>query len=157
MSKKKEVEFSNPYIVRIQNLTDEKLYGVKAFDFEHEKQSKISYSTGNGNESYKELLREINNLGTIQKLGRLRYHSSCDYGKFQERQMNCVVRVTNKYSSGLFTSIPKSLGVDVYQHQSNIIIVSDIDADFFRRTNFVFEYLMPETRIDLHIYPIVNN
>jgi len=149
---KSNKETLDTYVVRIQNLTDEKLYDVKVFDFEHEKQNKIKYSTSMGS-SYNQLLMVIDSIIKPKgKIVKLLNYASCDYEKFQGKQVECDIRLFKNSPNGEFMSERKTFTIDLYQQQPFRAVLNDIEFDFFRETNLVYEYLMPETKAVLTIY-----
>ena len=57
---KAKLLFDNkPLIIKLENLTDDKLYNVDIFDWDYEKQFKIKYSSTITWVSYDNMLREL--------------------------------------------------------------------------------------------------
>jgi hypothetical protein len=146
---------NTPWCIRIRNLTDEKLYDVKVFDFEHEKQRKIEYSSSTYNISYNELLRRIASYGVkMFDVVLLNHFVICDYAKFQLKQLCCGIDSTIKDTNGFEIRHKNYFMIDPYQQQTS---VCNLETKFplSVESNLHYEYLMPETEIKLFLYPEV--
>lgn len=147
-----------PYQVRIKNLTDEKLYDVDLFNYEHEKQNKIAYSCGMGVE-YNRFLRFLSALSEAkEQVVLLRFQVWCDYPKFRSKQLNCCLHKIITNPNGNMQSVPLQVGnyLSPYQQQSDIIdilMTDDNKIELFNELQLRLSYLMPETEMIITIYP----
>ncbi len=149
----------SPYTICVKNLTDEKLYDVDLFNYEFEKQKKIEYSCIQG-VSYQYFLRILSSWNQAsEEIKTIRFSASCDYKKFQQKQLQTCLRIINTNPNGFSVSVPKDLFVhfSAYQMQGNIIDVQLTDKDkikLFNQLQLRLDYLMPETEILIHIFPV---
>jgi hypothetical protein len=147
-----------PYQIRIKNLTDEKLYDVDLFNYEHEKQNKVAYSCGMGVE-YNRFLRNLSALSEAkEQVTLLRFQVWCDYPKFRSKQLNCCLHKIITNPNGRMQSEPLQVGnyFSAYKQQSDIIdipMTDDNKIEFFNELQLRLSYLMPETEIIITIYP----
>jgi hypothetical protein len=147
-----------PYQIRIKNLTDEKLYDVDLFNYEHEKQNKIAYSCGMGVE-YNRFLRFLSALSEAkEQVFLLRFQVWCDYPKFRSKQLNCCLHKIITNPNGRMQSEPLQVGnyFSAYQQQSDIIdipMTDDNKIELFNELQLRLSYLMPETEMIITIYP----
>lgn len=157
--KKTPVNLS-PYSIRVKNLTDEKLYDVDLFNYEHEKQKKIEYSSCTHGVTYEYFLRILSSWNQAsEEIKTIRFSASCDYKKFQQKQLQTCLRIINTNPNGFSASVPNQLFVhfSAYQMQGNIIDVQFTDKDkikLFNQLQLRLDYLMPETEMIIHIYPV---
>lgn len=157
--KKTPVNLS-PYSIRVKNLTDEKLYDVDLFNYEHEKQKKIEYSSCNHGVTYEYFLRILSSWNqAIEEIKTIRFSAFCDYPKFQQKQLQTCLRIIRTNPNGFSASVPNNLFVhfSAYQMQGNIIDVQFTDNDkikLFNQLQLRLDYLMPETEILIHIFPV---
>ena len=149
-----------PYQIRIKNLTDEKLYDVDLFNYEHEKQNKIAYSCGMGVE-YNRFLRFLSVLSEAkEKVTLLRFQVWCDYPKFRIKQLNCCLHTIYQEPNGCMQSVPLQVGnyFSPHQQQSDIIDIPMTDGDkieLFNELQLRLSYLMPETEMIITIFPSI--
>lgn len=147
-----------PYQVRIKNLTDEKLYDVDLFNYEHEKQNKIAYSCGMGVE-YNRFLRFLSALSEEkEQVKLLRVQVWCDYPKFRSKQLNCCLHRIIQNPNGCLESVPLEVGhyLSASQFQSDIIdipMTDDNKIELFNELQLRLSYLMPETEMIITIFP----
>ena len=157
--KKTPVNLS-PYIFRVKNLTDEKLYDVDLFNYEHEKQDKIEYSSCLHGVTYEYFLRILSSWNQAsEEIKTIRFSAFCDYKKFQQKQLQTCLRIIRTNPNGFSASVPNQLFVhfSAYQMQGNIIDVQLTDNDkikLFNQLQLRLDYLMPETEILIHIFPV---
>jgi hypothetical protein len=148
----------SPYAIRVKNLTDEKIYDVDLFNYEHEKQNKIEYSCGMGVE-YKSFLRFLSALSEAkEQVKLLRIQVWCDYPKFRSKQLNCCLHRIITTPNGRMQSDPLQVGnyFSSYQQQSDIIdipMTDDNKIELFNQLQLRLSYLMPETEMIITIYP----
>ena len=151
----KKVQPSLPYIIHIKNLTDEKFYDVKLFDYEFEKQDKIKYSCPISTVEYSQILRTLADENEPRKvIGAIRAMAFCDYKKFQSKQINCGFSVINKDINGSEVSSPDYFIIDPYQQQDGISHKSGLEIKFYNKLQIQLAYLMPETEMTIYLYPI---
>jgi hypothetical protein len=157
---KKEISKNlSPYTIRVKNLTDEKLYDVDLFNYEHEKQKKIEYSCIQG-VSYQYFLRILSSWNQAsEEIKTIRFSASCDYKKFQQKQLQTCLRIISTNPNGFSASVPNKLFIhfSAYQMQGNIIDVQFTDNDkikLFNQLQLRLDYLMPETEMLIHIFPV---
>ncbi len=156
------IENLSLYTIRIKNLTDEKLYDVDLFNYEHEKQEKIEYSCTHG-VSYEYFLRLLASYNKpIELIRMMRFSAFCDYNKFQNKQLrtsiNAIYTKLNGCSESIKTNI--SIYMNAYQQQSNIIEVPLTDDKIIKLSNELqlrLDYLMPETEMTINLFPIKIN
>jgi len=147
-----------PYQIRIKNLTDEKLYDVDLFNYEHEKQKKIEYSCIHG-VSYEYFLRLLASYSEpIELIKMMRFSAFCDYSKFQNKQLRTFIRTIYTKLDGCSEYITTAISnyMNPYQQQSNIIEVLLVDEQRIKFSNQLqlrLDYLMPETEIVITIFP----
>jgi hypothetical protein len=147
-----------PYQIRIKNLTDEKLYDVDLFNYEHEKQNKIAYSCGMGVE-YNSFLGFLSALSEAkEQVKLLRVQVWCDYPKFRSKQLNSCLHRIIQNPNGCLESVPLQVGnyLSPYQQQSDIIDIPMTDEnkiELFNELQLRLSYLMPETEIIITLYP----
>jgi hypothetical protein len=148
----------SPYTICVKNLTDEKLYDVDLFNYEFEKQKKIEYSCIQG-VSYQYFLRILSSWNKAsEEIKTIRFSASCDYKKFQQKQLQTCLRIISTNPNGFSASVPKNLFVyfNAYQQQGNIIDVQLTGKEsikLFNQLQLRLDYLMPETEILIHIFP----
>jgi hypothetical protein len=148
-----------PYQIRIKNLTDEKLYDVDLFNYEHEKQNKIAYSCVHG-VSYEYFLRILASYDKPSELIKMmRFSAFCDYAKFQNKQLRTCIRTIITKLDGCSASIPTEIAIymNAYQQQGNIIDVPITDNERIKFSNQLqlrLDYLMPETEMVIHLFPV---
>ena len=149
-----------PYQVCIKNLTDEKLYDVDLFNYEHEKQNKIAYSCGMGVE-YNRFLRFLSALSEAkEQVKLLRVQVWCDYPKFRSKQLNCCLHRIIQNPNGCLESVPLEVGhyLSASQFQSDIIdipMTDDNKIELFNELQLRLSYLMPETEMIITIFPSI--
>ena len=149
-----------PYQIRIKNLTDEKLYDVDLFNYEHEKQNKIAYSCGMGVE-YNRFLRFLCALSEAkEQVKLLRVQVWCDYPKFRSKQLNCCLHRIIQNPNGCLESVPLQVGhyLSASQFQSDIIdipMTDDNKIELFNELELRLSYLMPETEMIITIFPSI--
>jgi hypothetical protein len=154
---KKELLF--PYQIRIKNLTDEKLYDVDLFNYEHEKQDKVEYSCGIMGVSYNMFLRHLSALSEPkEQVDLLRISALCDYAKFKSKQLNCRLDTIYEQVNGCSESVPTNIGMyfSPHQFQSDIIDINLTDGykiKLFNQLQLRLSYLMPETEMIIKIFP----
>jgi hypothetical protein len=148
----------NPYCLHIKNLTDEKLYDVDLFNYDHEKQNKVAYSCTNG-VPYDRFLGFLSALSEPKEEIRLiRFTADCDYHKFKSKQLKSCVHTIYSEPNGSMVSIPTNLIVylSAYQFQSDIIEVpfsGESRIKLFNQLQLKLSYLMPETEMYITIFP----
>ena len=148
----------NPYCLHIKNLTDEKLYDVDLFNYDHEKQNKVAYSCTNG-VPYDRFLGFLSALSEAKEEIRLiRFTADCDYHKFKSKQLKSCVHTIYSEPNGSMVSMPTNLIVyfSAYQHQSDIIDVpfsGESRIKLFNQLQLRLSYLMPETEMYITIFP----
>jgi hypothetical protein len=149
-----------PYQIHIKNLTDEKLYDVDLFNYEHEKQNKIAYSCGTGVE-YNNFLRFLSALSEAkEQVTLLRFQVWCDYPKFRSKQLNCCLHriITNPNGSMQSDLLQVGNYLSAYHHQSDIIdipMTDDNKIELFNQLQLRLSYLMPETEMIITIFPSI--
>lgn len=159
LGKGKEVKKESlfPYQIHIKNLTDEKLYDVDIFNYEHDKQRKIEYSCTNG-VPYERFLRSLSsNCLSEEKVDLFRLMAWCDYAKFQNKQLNCCLHTIYEKPNGNYSSVPTHVGIyfSAYQQQSSIVDVKNdgLKIQLNNELQLRLSYLMPETEITITIFP----
>lgn len=154
----KQKETLLPYCFHLKNLTDEKLYDVDLFNYNHEKQNKIAYSCTNG-VPYERFLRFLSSLNEArEEIILMRFVAVCDYGKFRQKQLNCCVHHINEEPNGRSVSTPNNLYINfsAYQQQSDIIDVplnGRSTIKLFNQLQLRLSYLMPEAEVFITIFP----
>lgn len=151
-------EFLMPYSFHIKNLTDEKLYDVDLFNYDHEKQNKVAYSCTNGVD-YNMFLRFLSSLNEpTEGVNLLRLVAVCDYQKFKAKQLRSCISVIYQEPKGRMISTPIQSGIHLsaYQQQSDIIEIPLKDSNkikLFNQLQLRFSYLMPEAEMHISIFP----
>ena len=144
---------SNPIIICIANLTDEKIYDVKVFNFDYKENKKLSYSGGLPTVSYSEILASKSFMH--DKIDRILYIAVCDYHKFLSKQLNSSGRWEINKSNGEILSGGIFFGFDPYQMQTDRVIwdAQDVELSFFE-SQIILPFLMPETSVQIRLYPL---
>jgi len=148
------IRLSNPYIIHIKNLTDEKIYDVKLFDYEYEKQNKLKYSCPISSVEYAQILRTL--IGENEpriEIGTIRAIAFCDYAKFKIKQINCEFNIINKDINGSESWIPDRFIIDTYQQQEAISVKSGLKIKFYNKLQIQLAFLMPETEMTIYLFP----
>jgi hypothetical protein len=159
IAKSKPIQNLAPYTIRVKNLTDEKLYDVDLFNYEHEKQKKIEYSCIHG-VSYEYFLRILASYNKpIELIKMMRFSAFCDYSKFQNKQLRTCIRTIYTKLDGCSASTPTEIAIymNAYQQQGNIIDVPITDNQRIKFSNQLqlrLDYLMPETEMIIHLFPV---
>jgi hypothetical protein len=159
VAKSKPIKNLAPYTIRVKNLTDEKLYDVDLFNYEHEKQKKIEYSCIHG-VSYEYFLRILASYNKpIELIKMMRFSAFCDYSKFQNKQLRTCIRTIYTKLDGCSASTPTEIAIymNAYQQQGNIIDVPITDNQRIKFSNQLqlrLDYLMPETEMIIHLFPV---
>lgn len=147
---KKEV--SNPYVIIIKNLTDEKIYDIPLFNNRPEKLNKIQYSSGIMGVSYESIVNAFT-LGFKEiTIDRCLLTAYCDYHKFQRKQLDMGCEFIKEEFDGARRSIVFYFHVDAYQQQSNMSSLKQ-KMLFTTGVNLILPFLMPETEIRIILYP----
>jgi len=144
---------SLPILINIKNLTDEKLYDVKLFDYEFEKQEKIAYSCPITTVEYSDILRGLSSENKSEKVIKMIYATAfCDYKKFQNKQITC--EFFEQYTSiyGRKISKPHRFLIDPFQQQDAISLIDDLEIKFCNELQIQLAYLMPETEMTFRFY-----
>jgi hypothetical protein len=145
------------YKIHIKNLTDEKLYDVDLFNYEHEKQNKIAYSCGI-EVDYNSFLRSIaSNCLSEEQVTLLKFQVFCDYPKFINKQLNCCLHKIIENPNERMKSESLQVGnyFSAYQQQFDIIdipMTDDNKIELFNELQLRLSYLMPETEIIITIF-----
>jgi hypothetical protein len=148
-----------PYIIHIKNLTDEKLYDVDLFNYEHDKQKKIEYSCSQG-VPYENFLRQLASQNKASELiTKMRFSAYCDYPKYQVKQLCSYIKtiITKSNGSSKTNTIHIQAYMSAYQQQSNIIEVTLTDEQKFEYSNQLqlrLDYLMPEAGMTIFLFPV---
>lgn len=143
-----------PYIIKIQNTTDDKHYNVPVFNMEHEKNKSIRWKSGIMLSSYNEILAQKNADAITGRVGKVMIITECDYKKFELRQMGCPFILSSRDSFGNKTDQGEFVTIDPYQQRSDCVVCVVEKYNFHLKclSDIVFEYLMPETSIELRLY-----
>jgi hypothetical protein len=159
IAKSKPIQNLAPYTIRVKNLTDEKLYDVDLFNYEHEKQKKIEYSCIHG-VSYGYFLRILASYDKPSELIKaMRFSAFCDYSKFQNKQLRTCIRTIYTKLDGCSSSIPTEIAIymNAYQQQGNIIdvpIIGNQTIKFSNQLQLRLDYLMPESEMVISLFPV---
>jgi hypothetical protein len=159
VTKSKPIQNLAPYTIRVKNLTDEKLYDVDLFNYEHEKQKKIDYSCIHG-VSYEYFLRILASYDKPSELIKaMRFSAFCDYSKFQNKQLRTCIRTIYTKLDGCSSSIPTEIAIymNAYQQQGNIIdvpIIGNQTIKFSNQLQLRLDYLMPESEMVISLFPV---
>jgi hypothetical protein len=159
IAKSKPIQNLAPYTIRVKNLTDEKLYDVDLFNYEHEKQKKIDYSCIHG-VSYEYFLRILASYDKPSELIKaMRFSAFCDYSKFQNKQLRTCIRTIYTKLDGCSSSIPTEIAIymNAYQQQGNIIdvpIIGNQTIKFSNQLQLRLDYLMPESEMVISLFPV---
>lgn len=147
-----------PYCLHVKNLTDEKLYDVDLFNYNHEKQKKVAYSCTNGVD-YNMFLRFISSLNEAkEEIVMMRFIAVCDYPKFRSKQLRTCLFTIYEEPNGRKVSMPTELSIHFseYQFQSDIIEVAlsgKSAIKIFNQLQLRLAYLMPEAEMHITIFP----
>ena len=143
-----------PYSIRIKNTTKDIIHNVKVFDFEHEKQSKIEYYCPYRHVEYNDVLRTLQSYQKSEfEIGMFRHFVICNDADSNEKQINCAITTEIINPNGCMLSQSKQMMIDRNQFQSSICELKDFNFPFFVMANIVYEFLMPETEIIIHLFP----
>ena len=142
-----------PIGITLTNLTDEKLFNIKLFDVDFEKNDKIKYQHVLKDKSYKEFITAM--MGDFEgtAIYQIQIMASCDYNKFAGRQLMAPF--------GIFTNSPYGSGgykqnitplINPYQMQSGTVMIP-VEFLFFTGCQIEIPFLMPETSASYFLYP----
>lgn len=148
-------KYSHPYIIRIKNLTDEKIWNVKLFDDDFENQSKLEYQYLISTVSYKKFLKLMSAKDTPDELiGQVLMVAKCDYEKFRDRQLNVAWTVSHSDMVGSVAYHIHQFKIGSKQKQMDRVMDDTVCFSFFNALQISLEYLMPETEIIFRLYPL---
>ena len=141
-----------PFIVKIKNLTDEKLYGIQLLDYNHQDQRKVEYSMGVTGVEYEDFLQMLKNQEVVISTTLLM--ADCDYNKFVRRQISSTIIPASIKSENedWAHGLPITPTIDpMHNFSDRVIIKKEFTLSHFN--NLIFDFLMPETDIRLNLYP----
>jgi len=144
-------KFSHPFSITIKNLTNKKINDVKLFNFLHDKQQNIEYSTINGIDYIEVLMQFVANK---YQISRTRQVIICEGKKALKKQVSCNVTLRQNNGKGHSVSQPLFSGYDPYQYQ-DCTVDSPIEYELKVGANVVFDYIMPNTEIKVFIFPTI--
>lgn len=144
------------YGIVLENLTDDKIYGVDLFNYEHDKQDKIKYYCQLSIVSYNKLLRHLSALQNAEEeINLIRFHFLCDYKKFERKQGGSKIEFIYADCKGFSASTTFKIS-NYFQYdqvQSNIIDMPfDNPKSIDNKLQLRLEYLMPDTKIFISIF-----
>jgi hypothetical protein len=145
-----------PFIVRIKNVTDEKLYNVPLFSVQEVKNDKIRYESVPENIDYEMIIAHFQNSND-EILSSVIIQAFCGYSKFTEKQLNQRFLTEVSEQSGRKTFVPTIMMIHPDQHQQNIIGIPNLHLPIGKQkddafANIIFDYLMPETEMIINLY-----
>lgn len=144
----------SPYVIKIENLTDDKHYKVPVFNMEHEKNKSIRWSSCIPDISFSEIIAEKQADAINGRIGKIIIITQCNYKKFELKQTGCpFILLTRNADGGKKTEVKFTI-LDPYQQQSDRVCIVIEDANFHLKclSDIIFEYLMPETSIEVRLY-----
>ncbi len=141
---------SQPIIIHVKNLTDEKLYDVKVFDLDFEKQKKIGYSMGVNTISYTQFMHALPAMPML--IRQIQIIASGDYQKFVDRQVSSTIAFINSSVDGTKFTEPKPMIINPLQFQRNTAIMN-LDFELSGLSQIELFHLMPEVSVMLILYP----
>ena len=154
IQKKIDKQTLSPYCFILKNNTESKLENVKLFDFEHEKQDKISYMCGTGEITYNDILRIL--LVEKAEIYFSQIIPKCDYEKYRMRQLQCGIEVhsLNGRGEGLFQKFQFIIDSKAINFTtSRLAQVGNFTIGNIARNPIYINYIMPETEIIIYFYP----
>lgn len=147
---------SIPYVIEIKNLTDEKIYNVKAIDREYYKtdksEEKVRYSLLTHNCTYEQLYFKI--INRPFKVVATRIHAFCDFKEYLIKQLYCPAKLIVPDKDKNFETHSEDMVICADPYQNIIdVIISHQEYTMQLNSNIIFDYLMPEASILLYLYP----
>lgn len=143
-------KFDTPIAIGIKNLTNAKLYDVKVFDFEHEKQNKISYVNEYSDTTYNDILRRL--TGYSEPKFNICVIQHCAYSKkYTKEQVRCGITILEKEINGSVLSKHLIFSVSKKQYQQSISLLN-VNIPFYICSNIIYDFLMPNTSISLNLF-----
>ncbi len=146
---------SLPIVIKLTNLSDDKLYKVSVFNPEHEKQKAIKYEVLSGLDvSYNQMIHNV--MANAQTIGKVLNDSECAFHKFQQKQTNCPVALKSVDGCGIVTKLGRLFSMSPFQQQSHIselLINSEDNWVLKSYSDMILDYLMPETTVIYRFYP----
>lgn len=141
-----------PVVVIIKNNSDDKHYNVKVFDYDHERQDKITYESGIKEISYNDILKKLSSLKENElTCGIIYITTHAGYEKFKRKQLFTTIYLKHTSLDGSITKVPIIPASDPYQQQLDIIVVDKIFL-FDKTLQVEIESLLPETELHLRFY-----
>ena len=148
---------SEPFVIKISNLTDEKLYNIPIIDKLFASSKKVSYENlcvpdndinevGRG---YEMFLNQLENYE--YKISIMYVQCDSEHPKFVKRQLN---QIWTNYivDNDIIFQKPENIMVDPYQDQ-NGIVVHRLNFRLNSKNNLIMSYLMPDTFVIVRLYP----
>ena len=142
-------------VIKIKNNSDDKLYNVKVFDAEFEKQHKITYSSPDAGVNYSDILEKLQTSAKENKIINLLYYqASCGYEKFQRKQLHCPFKCFTRDENGNGLVYNCQFIIDPYQNQTDSVSfrITDFKLPIDKYLQIELAYLMPETEINFYFY-----
>lgn len=146
---------SIPIVIKLTNLSDDKLYKVSVFNPEHEKQTAIKYEVLSGVDvSYNQMIHDV--MANARTIGKVLNESECAFRKFQQKQTISPVALKSVDTYGIVTKLGRLFYMNAFQQQSHISKLAINPEDNWVLKSFsdmILDYLMPETTVIFRFYP----
>lgn len=146
---------SNPMSIKIRNLTDEKLYNVKVFDYKHSFQRKLEYTPLTPGLEYDDILRQLAAENECRIIIGMTALTVAYFGKLdhvEKRQINSQMTIKYKTMFGIVAEQPMNIFMDAYQQQPDTIIGRK-SYGLDNSLSLELEYLLPNTEVIISMYP----
>jgi hypothetical protein len=143
------------FVIHLKNKTDEKLFNVELFNFNHKEQDKIEYRSFYPDYDY--VLRQLAGLRKNDELQVTKIHFSadCDYSKFAVKQVKSEVELVYTSLNGTIYSTKRDLALfhTADQVHHNIVILPfEHPITLSNQLQFKLQYLMPETELTVTVF-----
>lgn len=145
---KSKNEIIGTFAISIKNLTDEKFYDVSILNPNISKDKiKLTLLTAELDFSYERFLQQIK-IKNNTTIGAFKYISTCEYKKFEQRQLftELCFKQTNISGSSIAERIKVCNYIDPFQQQDNVVII-ERETKIMYNSDIILEYLMPETEV----------
>ena len=143
------------FAIHLKNKTDEKIFNVDLFNYNHKEQVKIEYKSFYPDYDY--LLRQLSGLRKNDELQLTKIHflANCDYSKFAFKQVKSQVELVYTSLNGSSYSTTKDLSIfhTAEQVHNNIIVLPfEKPITLSNQLQVKLEYLMPETQLEVTLF-----
>jgi hypothetical protein len=147
-----EKKKSEAFILKVKNVTDDKIYNLNLLENLDQRVS-INYGIdGISLDDFRELIKS-----QITTIGVVKFKAFYEFKKFVEKQLECSFTIDFTDKKGNKSKKIVRLMTDPYQYDPTQItthdsfVMTNIDGC---NTSLILEYLMPEMELFIYLYPM---